>query len=69
MVQALFFYLPVIIWRSLNSSTGIDLNDIVETAEKFQFSDDMETKNKVLFYLTQQTHRSVEYISRASNGI
>ena len=57
MVQALLFYLPVIIWRSMNSSTGIDLNDIVETAEKFQFADDVGHKNKVLFFLTQQTHR------------
>lgn len=57
MVQALLFYLPILIWRGMNSKTGIDLNDIVETAEKFQFSDDLETKNKVLFFLTKQTHR------------
>jgi hypothetical protein len=57
MVQALLFYLPILLWRSMNSRTGIDLNDIVETAEKFQFADDTDTKKKVLFFLTQQTHR------------
>lgn len=57
LLQALMFYLPVVIWRSMNSRTGIDLNDIIETAEKFQFTDDLETKNKVLFFLTKQTDR------------
>lgn len=57
MIQALLFYLPVVIWRSVNSRTGIDLNDIVETAEKFQFAEDSKTKNDVLKFLCKQTHR------------
>jgi hypothetical protein len=67
MVQALMFYLPVLLWRNLNSRTGIDLNDIVETAEKFQFSDDMETKKKTLNFLSKQTDRYLGMSKRPTN--
>ena len=59
MVQAAMFYLPILVWRSMNSRTGIDLNDVVETAESFQRAEDVETQTKVLAFLTKQTHRYV----------
>ena len=51
LIQALLFYMPILIWRTLNHQTGIDVNDIVETSEKLLKCDDNETKKKILHFL------------------
>ena len=33
LIQALMFYLPTVVWRTLNSRSGIDVNNIVEAGE------------------------------------
>jgi hypothetical protein len=57
LTQALLFYAPCFLWRRLNSKTGIDLHDLMETAEKYQKAEDDEVKRKRLGILTRQMHR------------
>ena len=57
--QGMLYYFPIVFWRSLNSRTGIDVNDIVETAEKVSEKDmkDMKTRVRTLHLLKNQMHR------------
>ena len=57
LVQALLFYLPVMIWRSFNARAGIDLNSIVEAGETFQNTELAEGREKTLRYMTKQMDR------------
>ena len=59
LVQALVFYLPCLLWRSLNSKSGIDVNNIVEAAVTFQNSDFSEAREKSMRYMTRQFDRYV----------
>ena len=51
------FYLPCMFWRTLNSKSGIDVNNIVEAAETFQDTDKSDTKNETLRSMTRQMDR------------
>ena len=55
--QALLFYLPCLLWRSLNSTSGIDVTNIVEAAGTFQHMEFSETREKTLTYMTKQFDR------------
>ena len=57
LVQALFFYLPIMAWRTLNSRAGVDLNNIVESGETFQSTEKADLKEKTLDYMTEQMDR------------
>ncbi len=59
MVQAVLFYIPAAIWRGLNSKGGIALRDIVISAERFCYGEDLESKNRALLQTTRQLHRSL----------
>lgn len=56
-LQALLFYMPIIIWRVMNNDTGMDFNDIIETAEKVQRETDNSKKEQLIGFLAKQTHR------------
>jgi len=62
MVQGLFFYLPIVFWRNLNTTTGIDVNDIVETAEKVEKAEDLDERSKLLRLLAAQMKRSLRIL-------
>ena len=64
MFQALLFYLPIAMWRNLNDKTGMDVNDVVETAEKYEDARDSETKEKAINYLVMQMHRSLDLLKK-----
>lgn len=57
LVQALIFYLPCMVWRTLNSRSGIDVNNIVESGETFQNTELAEGREKTLTYMTKQMDR------------
>lgn len=59
LVQALLFYLPVMVWRTLNSRSGVDVNNIVEAGETFQNTEKAENREKTLLYMTKQMDRYV----------
>jgi len=73
LVQALLFYLPCVLWRTLNARSGIDLNNIVEASESFQNSAVAASKEKTMEYLVRQINRYVtsqkEYVTRFSFSI
>ena len=58
-LQALLFYLPVLVWRSMNARAGIDLNSIVEAGETFQNAEKLEGRDNMLKFMTKQVDRSV----------
>lgn len=47
----MLFYFPVVIWRGMNNRTGVDMNDVIETAEKVRDAQDLEAKEKVTEYI------------------
>lgn len=57
MMQALLFHIPISIWRVFNQKTGVDLNDMVETAERYQRADELSLKKKVMDILSRQLDR------------
>ena len=69
MVQALLFYLPIGTWRYFNNKTGIEVNDIVETAERYQNHKDTARRKKVMYFLTNQMNRYLGVGTPPSRGI
>ena len=57
LVQALFFYLPIMVWRTMNSRAGVDLNSIIESAETFQNTVKAELKDKTMDSMTERMDR------------
>ena len=64
--QAIFFYLPTVIWHGLNSKAGVDADNILETANALSRTDKVEDKDKTLGMVSKQIDRFLE--SRKSNG-
>jgi len=59
LTQALFFYFPRILWRSLNSKTAIDVDDIVRNAQKFEKNDDEGKAKETMNLMVKQLDRFV----------
>lgn len=57
LVQALLFYLPCLVWRTMNGRSGIDVNNIVEAGETFQNTELADNRDKTLRYMTKQMDR------------
>ncbi len=55
--QALFFYLPRMTWRTLNSRAGVDVDNVVGAAEIFQDAQRADDRDKTLKDMTKQMHR------------
>ena len=65
LVQALMFYLPCMVWRFLNSGSGIDVNNIVESSLKCQHTGFEDIRDKTLAYIVRILDR---YFSSQSNN-
>ena len=59
LVQGLLFYMPIMVWRTLNGRSGIDVNNIVEAGETFQNTERAEGRDKTLRYMTKQMDRYI----------
>jgi len=57
LVQSLLFYMPILVWRTLNGKSGIDVNNIVEAGETFTNTEMTESREKTLRYMTKQMDR------------
>ncbi|ESO06266.1 hypothetical protein HELRODRAFT_106068 [Helobdella robusta] len=55
--QAVLFYLPSVIWHSLNSRSGVDADNILAAAHTFSLTDKVETRDRTMKMLVQQIHR------------
>jgi hypothetical protein len=60
LVQALLFYIPIMLWRSMNSRSGIDVNNIVEAGETFQNTELAAQQKTTLSFMTKQMDRYLE---------
>lgn len=61
LIQALMFYIPIIVWRTLNRKSGIDVDNIVEAGESFQEACKPIDREKTLEYMTIQLDRFIIY--------
>ncbi|KAI0234320.1 Innexin unc-7 [Lamellibrachia satsuma] len=57
LLQALFFHLPIMVWRTLNRKSGIDVNNIVEAGESFQNAEKAANRDTMLEYMTSSMNR------------
>ena len=62
LLQALFFYVPILVWRTLNTKSGVDVNFIVEAGESFQDTNKAKEQDKILASMTQHLDRSVTVV-------
>lgn len=57
LTQALFFYLPCMVWRFFNNKAGVDVNNIVETAMTLQHLTMFEARDKTLRFIARHLDR------------
>jgi len=57
LAEALFFYLPIMLWRTMNGKCGMDVNNIVEAGETLLNTEMTEHREKTLKYMTKQMDR------------
>ncbi|CAF2384954.1 unnamed protein product [Rotaria sp. Silwood2] len=62
LLQALFFSLPRIIWRSFNDKIGLPLENLVDAANKYESFDSDNDRNKVVRYISYCLQRYQEYV-------
>ncbi len=65
LLQAVFFYLPSVVWRAFNSKAGVDADDILSAAEKFSYADKLDSKQKTLTMIVNQVNR---FLGRPKDG-
>ena len=59
LVQALLFYLPIFVWRTLNAHAGVDVGSVVQAGHTFTNTDKIEKREDTLDKMTKQMDRSV----------
>ena len=57
LVQALLFYMPILVWRGMTSHSGIDVSSLVKAGDTFTNTDAVETRDKTLRFMTSQMDR------------
>ena len=55
------FYMPMVLWRTLNHRSGIDMNDVIETCERVPLIMDRDEKKRRWKMVADTTHRYLEY--------
>ncbi|ELU16110.1 hypothetical protein CAPTEDRAFT_148862 [Capitella teleta] len=57
LIQAIFFYLPTVVWHGLNQKAGVDSDNILASAGTFQQSVAPEKRNTMLQLINNQINR------------
>ncbi|KAI0223473.1 Innexin unc-7 [Lamellibrachia satsuma] len=57
LTQAVFFYMPCMLWRFLNNKSGIDVNSVLQEAVKLNDTAWCERRGKTLRFTAQQMSR------------
>ena len=57
LVQAMLFYLPVMVWRFMNNKAGVDVNNIVEAAMTLQHTAYADNRQKTLKFMAKHLDR------------
>lgn len=66
MFQAMFFYMPITLWRVFNNKSGMDINSLVIAANNSQEYDKRETSMR---YITKQMDRYIGSFRLPERGI
>lgn len=53
MIQALFLYIPRILWRLLSARAGLDMRDLIEAAHSYKSVEKFANKKKIMEYIVQ----------------
>lgn len=65
MIQALMFYIPCLLWKSLNSKSGVQITQIVQAGKDLN---DNESKEKTLRYMVRQMDRYLGHYRDNTHG-
>lgn len=57
--QAILFYIPRIIWRTLNVRSGLDIVNLVDAAIKYESVDKFSDREKIMEYLIRNIERYI----------
>jgi len=57
LLQSFFYYLPILVWRSMNARAGIELNSLVESGEKYTLAENTEKKEEIMKKMITQMDR------------
>ena len=57
LIQALFFYLPSVVWHAFNQKAGVDCDSILATANKYQYEQKEEGRNRLQRLIANQMDR------------
>jgi hypothetical protein len=49
--------MPVLLWRTLSGRSGVDVDNIIESAEKFETMENAEKRQETIKYMTKQMDR------------
>ena len=58
--MAFMFYLPHFVWKSFNSKSGVDADNILDAAESFSRAEKIEKKERTLTLITNQMDRFLD---------
>lgn len=53
LIQALFLYIPRILWRLLSARAGLDIADLIEAAHSYKSVEKYTNKQKIMEYIVQ----------------
>lgn len=53
LIQALFLYIPRVMWRLLSARAGLDMRDLIEAAHSYKSVDKFANKKKIMEYIVQ----------------
>ncbi|ELU18577.1 hypothetical protein CAPTEDRAFT_68350, partial [Capitella teleta] len=65
MIQALMFYVPCLLWRSMNGKAGVQIKQIVQAGQDMH---DNENKEKKLRYMVRQMDRYLGHYRDHTHG-
>lgn len=60
LIQALFFYIPRVFWRTFSTRSGIDINDLVEAAQNYKAVSKYEARESHIRYLVDNIDQYVD---------
>ncbi|RNA26845.1 innexin unc-9-like isoform X2 [Brachionus plicatilis] len=53
LIQALFLYIPRVMWRLLSARAGLDMRDLIEAAHSYKSVEKFANKKKIMEYIVQ----------------
>ena len=55
--QALFFFLPSVVWNAFNQKAGVDSDNILASANTLSKTENADNRDGILYLMTNQMHR------------